>query len=113
VASDVLAWRPRRRYDLWHDRALFHFLVDPLDQRLYVDVAAAALGPEGAIVLGCFAADGPTHCSGLPVTRHDAVEIASIFAPTFELEASEREVHQSPDGEAQPFTWVLLRRARS
>lgn len=113
VEGDVLAWRAPRPYDLWHDRALFHFLVSPLDQGRYVDVAAAALRPGGFAVLGCFADDGPTNCSGLAVARHSATDLATLFAPAFELESSEREVHRTPTGADQAFTWVVLRRARS
>jgi trans-aconitate methyltransferase len=113
VECDVRAWRPARRYDLWHDRAVFHFLVDSADQRRYVEVAAAALRPGGAVVLGTFAEDGPTHCSGLAVARYGAGPLAALFAPDFALEASEREVHHTPAGAVQPFTWVVLRRAGS
>ncbi|MFI5034919.1 MAG: class I SAM-dependent methyltransferase [Acidimicrobiales bacterium] len=113
VEADVLTWRPAREFDLWHDRALFHFLVDPDDQRRYVEVAAGALGPGGAVVLATFALDGPSTCSGLAVARHDAGDLAAIFAPAFALEANEREVHHTPAGGVQSFTWVVLRRGRS
>jgi SAM-dependent methyltransferase len=111
VIADVRSWIPSRRYDLWHDRALFHFLADPEDQRRYVRVAAEALGPGGVVVLGTFAEDGPTHCSGRPVARHGAADLAKTFAPTFTLAASERELHRTPSGAVQPFTWVVLERA--
>jgi trans-aconitate methyltransferase len=111
VTSDVLAWRPARRYDLWHDRALFHFLIAPPDQRRYVEVAARALRPGGVAVLGVFASDGPTRCSGLATVGYTADDLAARFAPAFALETCEREVHATPAGVAQPFTWVVLRRA--
>lgn len=111
VVGDVRRWRPSRHYDLWHDRAVFHFLVDPADQRLYVDLAAGALEPRGTLVLACFDDDGPTHCSGLPVARHGAPELAELFKGSFVLESSEREVHRTPSGATQPFTWVVLNRS--
>jgi SAM-dependent methyltransferase len=112
VASDVLAWRPARHFDLWHDRALLHFLVEPGDQRRYVDVAARALRPGAVAVIGVFAPDGPAQCSGLAVARFDASDLAEVFGPAFVLEASEREVHVTPAGVDQPFTWAVLRRAQ-
>lgn len=111
VVGDVRQWLPPRRYDLWHDRAVFHFLVDGSDQRRYVDLVAGALGPGAFVVLACFDVDGPTHCSGLPVARHGASELAEMFADRFTLESSEREVHRTPAGATQPFTWVVLRRS--
>ncbi len=110
VTGDVLRWRPARPYGLWHDRAVFHFLVDPRDQRRYVEAAAGAVGPSGALVLGCFDQHGPEQCSGLAVARHSAAVVAAIFESAFTLEECEREVHRTPAGVAQSFTWVVLRR---
>ncbi|MDE3065086.1 MAG: class I SAM-dependent methyltransferase [Acidobacteriota bacterium] len=110
VHSDVLEWAPATRYEVWHDRALFHFLTDPRDQRRYVEVTERAVVRGGHVVLGCFGEDGPTQCSGLPVARHSAADLAAIFAPGYSLEASEREVHHTPSGAVQSFTWVTLRR---
>jgi len=111
VAEDVTTWAPSRQYDVWHDRAVFHFLVDPADQTRYVEVASAAVRPGGAVVLGTFAPDGPSACSGLPVVRHDAADLARRFAPAFVLEVQQQEVHRTPAGVEQAFTWVVLRRA--
>jgi len=110
VVADVLAWRPDRRFDVWHDRAVFHFLVDPADQARYVEVAARSVAPGGVAVLGVFAADGPQQCSGLPTARWDAAALAERFAPAFVLERSERELHHTPGGGEQAFAWVVLRR---
>jgi trans-aconitate methyltransferase len=110
IAADVASWRPLRRYRVWHDRAVFHFLVDPQDHQRYVATATNAVQPEGAVVIGTFAADGPTRCSGLPTARYTADELAAAFAPAFRLEHTEREHHVTPSGVVQPFTWVVLRR---
>lgn len=110
VVADVLSWTPTRTWDLWHDRAVFHFLTDAEDRAVYVGTAARAVNPGGAIVLGCFAIDGPTQCSGLPVVRYDAGGLAACFSPAFELERAEGEVHHTPGGATQHFTWVVLRR---
>ena len=110
VVSDVLTWRPARRYDAWHDRAVFHFLTDPADQRRYAETAAAAVVPGGALLLAAFAPDGPEQCSGLPTTRWSAEDLVRAFGDGWALEHTEREEHTTPWGAVQPFTWVVLRR---
>lgn len=109
VVADVLRWSPERTFDAWHDRAVFHFLVDPADRDRYVAVAQAAVARDGVLVVGTFAADGPEQCSGLPTARYDAEELAALFRG-FVLEHAEREEHVTPWGATQPFTWVVLRR---
>lgn len=113
VVDDILSWSPRRTYDGWHDRAVFHFLVAEAEQRAYARIASQAISPGGAIILGTFAPDGPTSCSGLPTARHDEASLARIFAHGFTLEHAEREEHPTPWGITQPFTWVVLRRSGS
>ncbi len=109
LVEDVRAWRPGRRFDAWHDRALLHFLVEPADRARYLDTLRLALRPGGAVVIATFALDGPETCSGLPVVRHDAGAIASALGPDFELIAERREEHLTPRGRVQPFTWAALR----
>jgi SAM-dependent methyltransferase len=109
VVADVLTWEPQRQWDAWHDRALFHFLVDSQARAKYVATATRAIAPSGVAVVGCFALDGPQQCSGLPTARYDADGIAAQFGDAFRLERVEREVHRTPGGADQPFTWVVLR----
>ena len=109
IASDVLDWRPGRAYAVWHDRAVLHFLTDDADRAAYARLAADAVMPGGALVIGCFAPDGPEACSGLPVRRASAQELADLFTDHFALEASEQEEHVTPWGAVQAFTWVTLR----
>lgn len=110
VVSDVLAWRPGRQYDAWHDRAVFHFLTEPAQRAAYVETAARAVVPGGVAVLGVFAEDGPTRCSGLPTARYSAADLATELGERFTLEHAEREEHTTPGGAVQAFTWVRLRR---
>ena len=110
VADDVCRWQPDRSFDCWHDRATFHFLTTSTDQHAYVATATAHINPSGALVLGCFASDGPTQCSGLPTARYEASDLADIFADGFTLEHSEKETHETPWSAPQQFTWVILRR---
>ena len=110
VHHDLLTWKPDRRYDIWHDRAVFHFLTESSTRARYVDIAATALRDAGALIVGAFASDGPTQCSGRPVTRYSPVQLASVFSTSFSLVEHEREEHITPGGVVQPFTWVTLRR---
>ncbi|PXV58301.1 Methyltransferase domain-containing protein [Dyella jiangningensis] len=101
---------PAAHYALWHDRAVFHFLVDAEDRARYAAAMAHAVRPGGHAVIGTFAADGPKRCSGLPVARYDASSLAAMFASEFEPVAHSRDVHRTPSGNEQAFTYVVLRR---
>lgn len=108
VVADVTEWRPSRRYGLWHDRAVLHFLVEPREQGAYVEALRSTLEPGGGVVIGCFAPDGPTSCSGLPVVRRDATVLAELLGPDFDLVGERREVHATPWGAEQPFCWAAF-----
>jgi trans-aconitate methyltransferase len=110
LIADVLDWAPSRRYALWHDRAVFHFLTEAVDRARYLGVAEQAIAPGGHLVIGTFAADGPQQCSGLPTARYDAVSLAAEF-PTWTVRAERREEHRTPWDSVQAFTWLLLERA--
>lgn len=112
VCADLLAWRPERTYRGWHDRAVFHFLTDVSERDRYLRTLDAATEPGSTAVFGCFAIDGPAHCSGLPVARYDAAGLAALVSADWRLVAHEREEHRTPGGAIQPFTWVALRRER-
>jgi trans-aconitate methyltransferase len=107
--DDLLLWRPERRFDVWHDRAVFHFLVAPADRGRYLETLLAALRPGGAVVLGTFAADGPDHCSGLPVARYSTEDLTELLEADFELVETRREKHVTPAGVMQPLAWVAAR----
>jgi hypothetical protein len=77
VQADLLEWEPVRTFDVWHDRAVFHFLTRPEDRSRYVQVAATAVRAGETLIVATFASDGPTQCSGLPVSRYDATELAA------------------------------------
>ena len=112
IEQDLLGWSPERGYDLWHDRAVFHFLVDHARQQRYAEVLRSALRPGGRAIIGTFAADGPMTCSGLPVARYDAEGLAAAFGAAFTMLAMGREEHHTPASSIQPFTWVTVERAR-
>ena len=110
VVADVLAWQPHMTWDVWHDRAVFHFLTQSAAQAAYARVAATAVRPGGALVIGTFAPDGPEACSGLPTARHDVASLIEVFGTDFDLTQSETDEHVTPWGAAQPFTWAVFRR---
>lgn len=110
LCEDITSWIPDRCFRLWHDRAVFHFLTDPVDRALYAAVLYEALEPGGYAAIGTFAPEGPSKCSGLPVCRHDAASLQMEFGPAFELVHEERERHVSPGGVEQIFAWSLFRR---
>ena len=109
MCEDLLEWEPPRAYGLWHDRALFHFLVEPEQRKRYVRVLRSSLSPDGLVIMATFAPDGPEQCSGLPVARYRAQGIADVLGGDFTCLGSRREVHPTPGGTMQPFTWVALR----
>lgn len=108
VTADVTAWDPGRTFGLWHDRAALHFLVDEDERAAYLDTLQRAV-PDGAVVVATFATDGPEQCSGLPVRRYSADELLGLL-DGFELVEARRQVHTTPWGAEQAFTWVAARR---
>ena len=110
AADATTAALPPAHYGLWHDRAVFHFLIDADDRARYVANTARSVRPHGHVIVGCFAPDGPERCSGLPVHRYDAPALAEAFAPAFTIVRHSHELHATPTGTVQPFTYVVLQR---
>lgn len=107
IEADVLDWRPvPGLFDLWHDRAVLHFLTEPADRARYVEVMKAALGPGATVILAAFAPDGPEKCSGLPVRRHDSASLAALLGPEFRRVEEARQEHVTPGGNVQKFQWA-------
>jgi SAM-dependent methyltransferase len=110
VAADVTTWEPAQTFDLWHDRAAFHFLTEPSDRAAYGERVSKAVRPGGHVIIGTFAPDGPERCSGLPVLRHDARSLAETLGPPFELVESRHHDHHTPTGGIQRFQFSRFRR---
>lgn len=110
IVADLLTHSFDEQYDAWHDRALFHFLVESEQRAAYVSQVRVALRPGGLLVVGTFAEDGPASCSGLPVRRYDADALAAEFGDGFTRVDSRRAEHHTPRDSVQPFSWVVLRR---
>ncbi len=100
-----------RAYDLWHDRAVFHFMVEDTDRDRYIAVMRAAIGPGGHLILATFGPDGPTECSNLPVRRYGAEELAASLSEGFRLVASQSAEHRTPSGSVQQFLYAHFQRS--
>ena len=110
ICADVTqAPLPTHFYDVWHDRAVFHFLTTETQRKAYVETVENAVKPGGHIILSTFGPEGPTKCSGLTVVRYDADELHSEFGNRFRLIESFKELHQTPFGTIQPFLYCYCR----
>ena len=118
VAAGKVAWiegditqvdLPCARFDIWHDRAVFHFLTDTASRRLYVEQVMRAVRPGGHVIVATFAKDGPEQYSGLPVMRYSADELHAEFGDGFKLLAHQKEQHRTPLGRVQQFVYCYCR----
>jgi SAM-dependent methyltransferase len=109
LAADILtAALPAAAYDVWHDRAVFHFLTSSHAQAEYLAQLRHALRPGGHVVIATFAEDGPLRCSGLEVARYSARELHELFGNEFRSVSDHREVHTTPGGASQTFTYCVF-----
>lgn len=106
VVGDVRQVKLGGPFDVWHDRAVFHFMTAEDDRRAYIENLKRHIAPKGHVILATFAPDGPETCSGLPVLRHDGASLARELGPDFRLASEARELHRTPDGRDQPFTYA-------
>ncbi|MBX3608679.1 MAG: class I SAM-dependent methyltransferase [Hydrogenophaga sp.] len=100
----------RHAYDVWHDRAVFHFLTTREEREAYVNAVLRAVRPGGYVIVATFAEDGPERCSGLPVKRYSADGLHAEFGAPFTLLQQEREEHHTPMGTVQKFIYCLCRK---
>ena len=106
IAADVTAAElPAARYDVWHDRAVFHFLTDPEARRRYVERVLHAVKSGGHVIVATFGKEGPERCSGLDVVRYDAEGLHAEFGSPFRKVDSASETHTTPWGSEQEFIY--------
>ena len=110
IVADVTTWQPVKSYDIWHDRAAFHFLTDPHDRAAYVERLRSAVAAGGHVIIATFAPDGPEKCSGLPVQRHDSASLSAELGPEFELVETRSDIHRTPWQSTQAFQFSRFRR---
>jgi len=109
--SDIRHWRPDRQYDVWHDRAVFHFLTEAADRKQYRRTLLEATRPGSLVILATFAADGLEQCSGLPVRRYDADGLAAELGEPFAPLEAWYQSHGTPWGATQGFQWAAFQRS--
>jgi len=112
ISGDVTTFHADEPIDLWHDRAVLHFLTKKRDQELYARTLSKSLAPEGHVIIATFALDGPKRCSGLRVLRYGVREISALLGPEFLLLEVLRETHLTPGKIEQRFTYFRLQRQR-
>ncbi len=112
-ANILQADLPAQGYDVWHDRAVFHFLTSAMERHAYVRKVLHAVKPGGLVIIATFAEDGPTMCSGLPVMRYSANELHAEFGEPFQLLGHEKESHHTPSGNEQKFVYCFCRKVAS
>ncbi len=112
LTGDVRNFRPGEKFMLWHDRAVFHFMVDAADRRKYLETLDACLEADGHVVLGTFALCGPRSCSGLEVMRYDESLISELFAPRFRVVSTMFSRHETPSGQQQDFMFFYMQRVK-
>ncbi|ALS64544.1 class I SAM-dependent methyltransferase [Pandoraea apista] len=111
IADDITRVElPVHQYDVWHDRAVFHFLTSDADRHAYVSAVLRAVKPGGLVIVATFAEDGPEQCSGLPVMRYSPDALHAEFGAPFTLLRKAREEHQTPWGATQKFIYCLCRK---
>lgn len=110
LVTDITKWSPSRTWDVWHDRAVFHFLTVPSAQDSYIAALQAGTHTGSTAIISTFALDGPERCSGLPVQRYSVQSLAERIGPPFKLTEHQAERHLTPSGTTQSFIYTVLRR---
>lgn len=110
IVADITTWMPAAQYEVWHDRATFHFMVTDADRSAYLIRLRQALALGGHAIIATFALDGPERCSGLPVMRYDSARLADSLGPEFILVSSRPHLHHTPWGARQSFQFSVFRR---
>lgn len=108
IVGDILSWKPPRRYALWHDRAVFHFLTSSADQQSYIGKVLTGTAPGSQLVIATYAPTGPDMCSGMPIARWSQESLATRFREYFDVAESCEQMHATPWGEERPFTWLRM-----
>jgi 2-polyprenyl-3-methyl-5-hydroxy-6-metoxy-1,4-benzoquinol methylase len=109
IVADVTTWQPQRAYDVWHDRAAFHFLTEESERAAYVTRLASGVKPGGHVIIATFALNGPEKCSGLPVIRYSPETLGRMLGPTFQLVETREQTHSTPWKSEQYFQASVFR----
>jgi SAM-dependent methyltransferase len=110
IVADATRWTPTRTWDIWHDRAAFHFLTDRASQKAYIAALTAGTRPGATVIVSTFGLDGPEKCSGLTVERYSPGALADRLGSDFALTAEETDIHKTPWGTEQRFSYTVFKR---
>ena len=110
IETDILNFNSNDKYDIWHDRAVFHFITDSEGIKKYISLCNEYINKEGILIIGTFAEDGPLKCSGLEIKRYSVDQISGLFKETFELVESFKMLHKTPFDTEQSFSFCVLRK---
>jgi len=106
LQEDITTFQPARKYALWHDRAVFHFLTSGADRERYRNALLGATQPGSHVIIATFGPEGPTRCSGLDTRRYDAATLAAELGSDFDLRSSSIDFHPTPAGVQQQFLYT-------
>jgi ubiquinone/menaquinone biosynthesis C-methylase UbiE len=112
IESDITDFRSSQKYDVWHDRALFHFLTDGEDREKYLETMNKVVSAQGHVIIATFGYEAPSTCSGLPVVRYSPEFLTAAVGKDYEFIESFEELHSTPGGNKQPFIYCRLTRRR-
>ncbi|MDB4007420.1 nodulation S family protein [Flavobacteriaceae bacterium] len=110
IVSDINNFYPTKKYDLWHDRAAFHFLKDSVEIDNYVKLVKSSLHNQGNLIIATFSENGPLKCSGLEVSRYSENSISDLFNNDFELIKSQKSIHKTPFSTSQEFLFSKFKK---
>ncbi|MBZ9626475.1 class I SAM-dependent methyltransferase [Psychroflexus sp. CAK1W] len=110
IVSDVTTFAPERLYDVWHDRAAFHFLTREEEISAYITIAQKGIAPNGLLVMGTFSEQGPTKCSGIEIQQYSETSMTDIFKPYFEKVSCRTVDHETPSGAIQNFVFCSFKK---
>jgi len=110
IATDILNFNSNDKYDIWHDRAVFHFITDLEGIKKYISLCNEYINKEGVLIIGTFAEDGPLKCSGLEIKRYSVDQLTNLFEGNFELVESFKMLHKTPFDTEQSFLFCVFRK---
>lgn len=110
IESNILELEVEKPYEIWHDRAVFHFLTKELEIDKYIEIVKKSIQSKGYLILATFSESGPEKCSGLDITQYSEAKFKSLFEPFFELQECFDQVHTTPTGNIQNFVWAVFRK---
>ena len=110
IETDILNFNSNDKYDIWHDRAVFHFITNRQGIEKYISLCNKYINNNGILIIGTFAEDGPLKCSGLEIKRYSVDQISGLFEESFELVESFKMLHKTPFDTEQSFSFCVLRK---